>query len=126
MAYSQEISRQHKALFIFLLDQSFSMEEPMANGTNRKADELALALNAWLQNMVVACSKAEGFKEFMDICRQSKRIWGDMFTYTLINEKDFASKPKTKAKPKKVTEPKAEKKKVGRPKKTTSKSNAKK
>ena len=67
MAYSQEISRQHKALFIFLLDQSFSMEEPMANGTNRKADELALALNAWLQNMVVACSKAEGFKEFMDI-----------------------------------------------------------
>lgn len=66
------------------------------------------------------------FKEFMDICRQSKRIWGDMFTYTLINEKDFASKPKAKAKPKKVAEPKAEKKKVGRPKKTTSKSNAKK
>jgi len=29
--YSQEISRQNKALFLFLLDQSFSMEEPLGN-----------------------------------------------------------------------------------------------
>jgi len=29
------------------------------------------------------------FKEFMDICKQSQRIWGDYFTYTLINENDF-------------------------------------
>lgn len=67
MAYSQEISSANKALFIFLLDQSFSMDEPIANGTNRKADELALAMNAWLQNMVIACAKAEGFKEYLDI-----------------------------------------------------------
>jgi hypothetical protein len=67
MAYSQEISRQNKALFIFLLDQSFSMDDPMANSSNRKADELALAINGWLQNMVIACSKSEGFKDWFDI-----------------------------------------------------------
>lgn len=66
MAYSQEISRQNKALFIFLLDQSFSMEDPLAGG-ERKIDQLALAMNAWLQNMVIACSKAEGFKDYLDI-----------------------------------------------------------
>jgi hypothetical protein len=66
MAYSQEISRQNKALFIFLLDQSFSMEDPLAGG-ERKIDQLALAMNAWLQNMVISCSKAEGFKDYLDI-----------------------------------------------------------
>lgn len=43
------------------------------------------------------------FKEFMNICRQSQRIWGDSFTYTLINEKDFAAKKK--AAPKKADKP---------------------
>lgn len=67
MPYSQEISSANKALFIFLLDQSFSMDDTIANGTGRLADELALAINAWLQNMVIACAKAEGFKEYLDI-----------------------------------------------------------
>ena len=49
MPYTQEISRQNKALFIFLLDQSFSMEDPLAGG-ERKIDQLVLAMNAWLQN----------------------------------------------------------------------------
>jgi hypothetical protein len=67
MAYSHEISRQHKALFIFLLDQSFSMEDPLANSSNRKVDELVTAINAWLQNLSISCAKAEGFKDFFDI-----------------------------------------------------------
>jgi hypothetical protein len=48
--YSQEISRQNKACFLFLLDQSFSMEEPLGSSTLRKCDELATAINGWLQN----------------------------------------------------------------------------
>ena len=36
------------------------------------------------------------YKEFMDICKASKRIWGDYFTYTLINEKNFKSKVTSK------------------------------
>lgn len=67
MAYSHEISRKNKALFVFLLDQSFSMEDPLANSTNRKIDELTTAINAWLQNLSIACAKAEGFKDFFDI-----------------------------------------------------------
>ena len=67
MAYSMEISRQNKALFLFLLDQSFSMEDPMANSSNRKGDDLVGAINAWLQNLSITCAKAEGFKDFFDI-----------------------------------------------------------
>ena len=29
------------------------------------------------------------FDEFMRICKNSEKIWGEEFTYTLINEKDF-------------------------------------
>ena len=29
------------------------------------------------------------FDEFMSICKNSEKIWGKEFTYTLINEKDF-------------------------------------
>jgi hypothetical protein len=65
--YSQEISRQNKACFLFLLDQSFSMEEPLGNSTNRKCDELVAAINGWLQNMAIRASGDEGIKDWMDI-----------------------------------------------------------
>jgi hypothetical protein len=65
--YSREISRQYRGLFIFLLDQSFSMEEPLGNSQNRKMDELALAINGWLQNMVIRSTGSEGVKNYMDI-----------------------------------------------------------
>ena len=45
--YSQEISRQNKACLLFLLDQSFSMEEPLGNSANRKCDELVAAIEAF-------------------------------------------------------------------------------
>ena len=65
--YTQEISRQNKALFLFLLDQSFSMEEPLGNSANRKCDELVAAINGWLQNMAIRASSDEGIKDWMDI-----------------------------------------------------------
>lgn len=67
MPYAQKINRQNKALFIFLLDQSYSMDDPLANSSNRKADELALAMNAWLYEMVEACAQSEGFKDYFDV-----------------------------------------------------------
>jgi len=66
-AYSQEISRQNKACFLFLLDQSFSMEEPLGSSTNRKCDELVAAINGWLQNMAIRASGDEGIKDWMDV-----------------------------------------------------------
>ena len=65
--YTQEISRQNKACFLFLLDQSFSMEEPLGNSPNRKCDELVTAINGWLQNMAIRASGDEGIKDWMDI-----------------------------------------------------------
>jgi len=65
--YTQEISRQNKALFLFLLDQSFSMEEPLGNSANRKCDELVTAINGWLQNMAIRASGDEGIKDWMDV-----------------------------------------------------------
>jgi len=65
--YTQEISRQNKACFLFLLDQSFSMEEPLGNSSNRKCDELVTAINGWLQNMAIRASGDEGIKDWMDV-----------------------------------------------------------
>jgi hypothetical protein len=67
MPYAQKINRQNKALFVFLLDQSLSMEETMANSGERKIDAVCSSLNAWLLNLSIACSKAEGFKDYFDI-----------------------------------------------------------
>ncbi len=67
LPYSQEISRQNKACFLFLLDQSFSMEEPLGNTSNRKCDELVGAINGWLQNMAIRASGDEGIKDWMDV-----------------------------------------------------------
>ena len=65
--YEKEISRQNKALFLFLLDQSFSMEEPLGNSPNRKMDELVTAINGWIQNMAIRATGSEGIKDWMDI-----------------------------------------------------------
>ena len=67
MAYEKEISREFKALFIFLLDHSFSMEDPLANSTSRKADELVNVINNWLYELSQRCSQPEGFKDYFDI-----------------------------------------------------------
>lgn len=68
--YSQEISRAHPVLFVFLLDQSASMEDPIGgNNTEgrRKMDELATAINSWLQNMSIRATSSEGVKHYMDV-----------------------------------------------------------
>ena len=67
LPYSQEISRQNKACFLFLLDQSFSMEEPLGSSSFRKCDELAAAINGWLQNMAIRASGDQGIKDWMDV-----------------------------------------------------------
>jgi uncharacterized protein YegL len=67
MSYQQEISREHKAYFIFLLDQSTSMEEPIGGSEQRKMDVVARAVNSWLQEMVIKATKDEGVLDYMDI-----------------------------------------------------------
>ena len=49
------------------LDQSYSMVEPLGGSANRKCDELAHAVNAWLYNMSIRASGDEGIRDWMDV-----------------------------------------------------------
>jgi hypothetical protein len=65
--YQREISRDHKACVLFLLDQSFSMTELLGRSERRKCDELALAVNRWLHNIAIRASGDEGIRDWMDV-----------------------------------------------------------
>ncbi len=65
--YQREISRDHKACIMFLLDQSFSMEEPLGASEKRKCDELTKAVNGWLFNMAIRASGDTGIRDWMDV-----------------------------------------------------------
>ena len=67
MPYQREISRDHKACILFLLDQSYSMTEPLATSAKRKCDELIAAVNGWLHNMAIRASGDEGIRDWMDV-----------------------------------------------------------
>jgi len=66
--YQAEISRQNPACLIFLIDQSGSMEEPIAGGTGEKKKQVvADAINRLLYNTVLRCSKEDGVRPYFDI-----------------------------------------------------------
>lgn len=67
MPYAQEISEQNKALLVFLLDQSYSMEEPLGNSHEAKKDVLTQAVNSWLENLVVRLTGSEGVRDWIDV-----------------------------------------------------------
>ena len=69
MSYTQEINRQTPAYFIFLLDQSGSMIEPIGGGGGKRKEEaVAENLNAWIDNMVVQSAGGdEEIKHYMDV-----------------------------------------------------------
>ncbi len=67
MSYQREISRDHKACILFLLDQSYSMTESLGGSDRNKCDELALAVNRWLHNMAIRASGDEGIRDWMDV-----------------------------------------------------------
>ncbi len=67
MPYTLEVFRRNKALLVFLLDQSLSMEETLGVGNGKKKDELVLAINNWLQNMIIRATGDDGVKDEMDV-----------------------------------------------------------
>ena len=88
MAYTAEISRANPSCFLFLIDQSGSMQEILnpsdiqameqpfsadgktythtANGKT-KAEEVADAINRILQNLSIKCAKEEGIRDYFEI-----------------------------------------------------------
>ena len=69
MPYSAEISRANPSCFVFLIDQSGSMVEPIAGSDNgkRKCDSVSDAINRLLHNLIIKCARGEGVRNFYDV-----------------------------------------------------------
>jgi uncharacterized protein YegL len=66
MAYQAEISRDNPTCFIFVIDQSGSMDERTESGRS-KAQIVADVLNKTLYTLVTNCSKADGVRNYFDV-----------------------------------------------------------
>ncbi len=73
MAYSAEISRVSPTAFLFLLDQSASMQDRFGGAEQRgdaaptKARVLADTVNKLLQNLVLRCAKEDGVRDYFHV-----------------------------------------------------------
>lgn len=69
MAYTAEISRSNPSCFLFLIDQSGSMDDKFGAGesSRKKADGVADAINRLLQNLVIKCAKSEGVRDYYHV-----------------------------------------------------------
>lgn len=68
MVYTAEISRINPSCFLFLIDQSESMSDPLGGTQDkRKADAVADAINRLLQNLIIKCAKSEGIRDYYDV-----------------------------------------------------------
>jgi hypothetical protein len=67
--YSAQISRDNPSCFLFLIDQSTSMEEEIAGaqGAQAKASAVADTLNSWLQELSIKCAKSEGVRDYYHV-----------------------------------------------------------
>lgn len=73
MPYSAEISREQPTAFLFLLDQSASMQDSFGGAEKKgdaapsKARVLADTVNRLLQNLVLRCAKEEGVRDYFHV-----------------------------------------------------------
>ena len=73
MPYSAEISRASPTAFLFLLDQSASMQDPFGGAEQTgdaapsKARVLADTVNRLLRNLVLRCAKEEGVRDYFHV-----------------------------------------------------------
>jgi hypothetical protein len=66
MSYTAEISRSNPTAFLFLVDQSGSMSDPMS-ASNSKAQFVADVLNRTLTTLITRCTKSEGTRNYFEI-----------------------------------------------------------
>ncbi|GLZ36877.1 vWA domain-containing protein [Actinokineospora sp. NBRC 105648] len=68
MTYAAEISRSNPTCFLFLVDQSASMGDPIGGEVpQRKADVVADAINRLLTELSVKCAKEEGVRDYFHV-----------------------------------------------------------
>jgi hypothetical protein len=66
MPYAAEISRDNPTAFLFVIDQSGSMDEKPEGGRS-KAEFVSDVLNRTLYTLVTNCSKADGVRRYFDV-----------------------------------------------------------
>jgi len=66
MPYQAEISRENPTCFLFVIDQSGSMDEITETGRS-KADFVADVLNKTIYTLVTSCSKSDGVRNYFDV-----------------------------------------------------------
>jgi hypothetical protein len=66
MSYQAEISRDNPTCFVFVIDQSASMDEKTESGRS-KAQFVADVLNKTIHTLVTNCSKADGVRNYFDL-----------------------------------------------------------
>lgn len=69
MPYKAEISRDNPSCFLFLVDQSKSMEDKLSIGdeTQQMANGVADSINRWLQELSIKCAKSEGVRNYYNV-----------------------------------------------------------
>src|SRR2546426_1784039 len=102
MAYQAEISRKNPGCFLFLVDQSESMEDPFGGGEagRRKAEELATILNKLIHNLCIRCAKSDSIYDYFHVgvlgyseesCKPA--LGGELSGRSLIPISELANKP---------------------------------
>ena len=78
MSYKAEISRDNPSCFLFLVDQSKSMDDMISLGeeTQSVAKGVADSINRWLQELSIKCAKSEGIRDYYNVVNMSKKIKG--------------------------------------------------
>lgn len=66
MPYSAEINRTHPGCLVFLIDESFSMSDPM-DAEKSKAETVADILNRTIQELIVRCGREEGVRDYFEV-----------------------------------------------------------
>jgi hypothetical protein len=101
--YKAEISRKNPGCFLFLVDQSASMEDPFGGSSEngrRKADEVATILNKLIHNLSIRCAKSDAIYDYFhvgvigyndDAARPA--FGGDLAGQELISISELANNP---------------------------------
>jgi len=66
MSYTKEINRKNPTCFLFVIDQSGSMDETMSGG-RVKSEFVADVLNRTIAETIVRCTKADGVRDYFEI-----------------------------------------------------------
>jgi len=66
MSYTKEINRNNPTSFLFVIDQSASMDEQM-DGGSIKSEFVADVLNQTIAETIVRCTKSDGVRDYFDV-----------------------------------------------------------